>query len=153
MTDLLGSDKQPFFDRWRVDLVASMTLIDALQEGNLYFCNSPYGCNVWVLEGPRSVVVDYYRFEDLEKIRGKVQMWAQALEAGIALNSSGGSGLPLYGAKEDLDTKELIVVWFSLGDWFGLARRHPLPKEWHQLPQGWPESYRDRIIQLAAARV
>ena len=151
MTESFSSEKR-IFDRWRIDLVTSMTLIDVLPEGNLYFCESPYSCTVWVVVGPSSVVVDYYSFQDIEKIRKTVQLWTRALHAGVAIESSDGICPPVYGAKEDSETKVLTVEWFSPGDWFGLTRHHPLPKEWQQLPQHWPESYRDRIIQLAAGR-
>ena len=146
-------DAKRVFDRWRIDLVTSMTLVEVLPEGHLYFCESPYSCNVWVVVGPSSVIVDYYSFQDIERIQKSVRSWASSLHAGVATEWADGIHPPVYGAKEDSETKVLTVVWFSPGDWFGLARRHPLPKEWQQLPQGWPESYRDRIVQLAAKRI
>ena len=152
MTDLLGSDTKPFFDRWRVELVESMTLIELLPEGRLYYCMSPFSCNVWVFVGPDSVIVSYCYFEALETIREKVLQWARGLAIAPGLDDSRTGGTPVYGAKEHPRTQAITVVWFSPGDWFGLTRRHPLPRQWHQLPLHWPESYRGRIAELAGNR-
>ena len=151
----VGSERA-FFDLWRTELVAAMTLVDDLPEGQLYYYRSPYSCDVWVVVGPQLLFVAYPIGDDPDEIRNRVRGWHNALkERRKLVGSIGDVGQLVYAAEYDPTADHVVVTYFKLGDWCGFALEHnrPLPKDWHQLPRRWPESYRDRITELAAQRV
>ena len=146
--------KRRFFDRWRTELVGLMTLIDSLPEGDLYYYQAPFSIpSVWVVAGSTSVLVAYSEGESPKKIREQAAIWGDALrnkdlpEREYAL-----AGHPVYIAELDSKAGHLRVVMFRPGDWAALAECS-LPKEWTQLPKGWPEGHRERILALAAQRI
>jgi hypothetical protein len=148
----LGTSKK-FFDSWRADCVASMTLVEVLPEGELYYYESPYSCDVWVVVGANSVMVAYPTFErDIAEIRRRVELWDRARKNGVEPPQFSEIGHPVYAATEDPQTKQLTVAWFHPGDWCGLVNHLPLRRDWNKLPRGWPDSYSDRISQLASER-
>jgi len=154
LSNSLGSEK-PFFDLWRTELVMSMTLVEDLPEGQLYYSRSPYSCDVSVVVGPLSLLVAYPTWDSPDEIRKPVRLWHDALtERRKPTGPFTEIGHPVYAAEYDPTSSRVIAAWFYLGDWCGLAMEHnrPLPKEWHQLPTQWPEAYRDQIFELAERR-
>src|SRR5262249_25003209 len=124
--------KREFFDCWRKDSVASMTLVDVLPQGKLYYYESKYSCDVWVVVGAHSVIVDYVWLTNPAQMRWKVEIWDRALKNDVKWDI-GDCREPVYAAKEDPHTKTIIVQWFSPGDWCGLTWHLPLQRESHQL--------------------
>ena len=158
----LGSDPL-FYKFWRNEVVASMTLIDVLPEGTLYYSDTGNGCTLWVVVGSNSVIVAYEFGESPDQIGSRAREWHHLLTDEAARSaaihdlgfpqSGQVSGLPVYGAGEDSRTGEVKIAWFSDGDWRGLTGSSRLRKDWHQVPHGWPDSYRDQIDRLASMRV
>lgn len=153
MKDMLNSEMQ-FFRVWRSELVQAMTLADVLPEGNLYYYESPYSCDVWVIVGPHTLLVAYPLRESPQGIRDRVRLWQAALKARQEPARTLEMGCPVYAAEEDRVSGEVTVAWFRPGDWCGLAMEHnrPLPRNWNQLPVGWSEANSARIAELAERR-
>jgi hypothetical protein len=155
-------DRKKFFERWRTEMVRYMTLVEILPEGYLYYYDVRDTC-IWVVVGPHEVIVAYNRFENPSEIREKVHIWKQAFSNRVSLDSSSicwlsvrFDGQPLYGAEENPDGGPPLAMWMRNGDGLGLVPnnpRRPLPVLWDLLPPDWPESYRDRIRELAQTRV
>lgn len=49
-----------FFDRWRGNRIASMTLVDSYEQECLYYYKSDYSCTVWVVAGADSLFIAYW---------------------------------------------------------------------------------------------
>src|SRR5262249_2358844 len=149
MLSEVGTDPR-FFARWRGGCIEAMTLIDVLPEGDLYFYHSEHCGDVWVVRGAHSVIVAYRQDEfDIAQIRRKVEFWDRARQGGVRPAVGSELGGTVYAATEDPVTKRLDVAWFVPGDWLGVARLWSLKPQSEQLPSRWPESYRDRLGQLA----
>jgi len=147
-----GSDPE-FFTRWRSVCVESMTLIDVLSEGELYFYHSQHCGSVWVVVGAQSVMVAYCQDEfDISQVRHKVEAWDRARKDGVKPELGSELGGAVYAATQDPSMKRLDVAWFSAGDWLGVARLSSLKPQSERLPPLWPETYRDRLRQLARER-
>jgi hypothetical protein len=147
-----GSDPE-FFTRRRSVCVESMTLIDVLPEGELYFYHSQRCGNVWVVSGAHSVIVAYCGLEfDIAQVRRNVEFWDRARQDSVRPDVGGELGGAVYAATENPVTKRLDVAWFVPGDWLGVARLSSLKPHSEQLPPRWPETYRDRLRQLARER-
>ena len=120
MLSELGSDPR-FFARWRSECTESMTLIDVLPEGDLYFYHSQHCGSVWVISGAHSVIVAYRQDEyDIAQVRRKVEFWDRARQDRVRSDVGGEFGGAVYAATEDRSTKRLDVAWFSPGDWLGV---------------------------------
>ena len=77
------------FFQQRRECVASMTLIEVLPEGALYYYNSPGNVTVWVVVGTHSVMVAYQNGEtDIGRIARQVAGWDRALTDGVAPSNS-----------------------------------------------------------------
>jgi hypothetical protein len=151
MLSELGSDPK-FFARWRSECIEFMTLIEVLPEGELYFYHSQHCGAVWVVVGAHSVIVAYRGLEyDITQIRHRVTLWDRARQDGVKPAGDIGFGA-VYAATEDPSTKALTVSWFSPGDWLGIPRVAALTPQSNQLPSLWPETYRERLNQLARDR-
>lgn len=149
MLSELGSDPR-FFARWRSECIESMTLIDVLPEGDLYFYHSQHSGNLWVVSGAHSVMVAYCEDEhDIAHVRRKVEFWDRARQDRVRPDVGSEFGGAVYAATEDPSTKRLDVAWFSPGDWLGVLTVSSRKPQSNQLPLHWPETYRDRLGQLA----
>jgi len=142
-----------FFDYWRENRVASMTLLDLHDDGALYYYESPYSCTVWVFVSVDSLIISYrIKGDGPEQVRAETRRLLDALDgrgdpAGVVTQF-----YPDYAAHRNLATGELKVANFRPGDWFGLTRQ-PLPVHWDQLPGDWPAAYRSRIADLVTERI
>ncbi len=148
--DAPGDD---FFDFWRENRVASMTLLDLHEDGALYYYESPYSCTVWVFVGVESLIISYrIKGDGPEQVRAEMRRLLDALHgrsdpAGVMTQF-----YPNYAARRNPATGELKVANFRPGDWFGLTRL-PLPVHWDQLPGDWPAAHRSRIADLVTERI
>ena len=149
-SDAPGDD---FFDYWRENRVASMTLLDLHEDGALYYYESPYSCNVKVFVGVDSLIISYRLNGDRpEQVRAETRRLLDVLHgrrdpAGVMTQF-----YPNYAARRNPATGELKVANFRPGDWFGLTRL-PLPVHWDQLPGDWPAAHRSRIANLVTERI
>jgi len=149
-SDAPGDD---FFDYWRENRVASMTLLDLHEDGALYYYESPYSCTVWVFAGTDSLIISYQlKGGGPEQVRAETRRLLDVLHGRGDLVGLVTQGYPNYAARRNPATGELTVACFHPGDWFGLTRR-PLPAHWAQLPRGWPEAHRPTIAELVPERI
>jgi hypothetical protein len=149
--------EKKFFEQLRI-VTKVMTLVEILPEGHLYYYDSPYNVSAWVVVGKREVIVAYPWLDSPTGIRERVKVWHEAILNRVTLEPHDfmSCGCPVYGAQEDPDGGQPIVVWLYPGDWCGLSADDPYrpePVKWDLLPPHWPESYRDRIRELAQTRV
>jgi tetratricopeptide (TPR) repeat protein len=150
VSDAPGED---FFDYWRENRVASMTLLDLHEDGALYYYESPYSCTVWVFVGVESLLISYrIKGEGPEQVRAETRRLLDVLHgrgdpAGVMTQF-----YPNYAARRNAATGELKVANFRPGDWFGLTRLE-LPVHWDQLPGDWPAAHRSRIADLVTERI
>jgi hypothetical protein len=101
------------------------------------------------------LLVGYWMHDSLRAIREEVRLWHEALKARVDFQSlSRAMSSCVYAAEVNPDNGDLYVAQYEPGDWCGLASEHnrPLPRDWTQLPAGWPEEYRSTISQLAQNR-
>jgi hypothetical protein len=154
--DELGRDPR-FYEWWRGEFPRVATLVEVFPEGALYYYDSPYSCTVSVVVGRDFVFVDYLTpglFP--EKARGEILAWMADLQRRTGAPEMAGEmgWSPVYAARSDAASGTVLVGTLRPGDWCGLFMKRglELPRYWDQLPDGWPESYRERIAELAATR-
>ena len=143
-----------YFNQWKKECIASMTLIASLDEGDLYYYDGGGTGEVWVVVSKRSIIVAGRKGENnLEVMKSKVKIWNESLKKGETPSGDykiiGG---PVYGAYKRFLTGKIKVVWFNPGDWMATVRKLPLPSKLDKLPQGWPEGDKERIMRLRIKR-
>jgi len=143
------------FDAMRRVCVEAMTLVDILPEGHLYYYRR-WGLTLWVVAGAHSLIVAPTASHVCENsragMRRRVAMWDRARKAGAEPDLFSEAGPAYYAASEDPQTGQLVVAWCHPGDWCGIVRASRLRRAWHELPDGWPDSDRERIERLARER-
>ncbi len=139
------------FNKLRTDLVASLTLIAELPEGDLYYFEDLDRAVFWLVVGPQTAIVAYRTNEqDLPVIKERVRIWHDALKNRVSEPPD--VGMPVYAAEVETETGDFFPVWVQGGDWIYYVFDPP-SKNYTVLPVGWPESYRDRIKELALKRL
>ncbi len=116
-----------FYDHVRRRLLPRMTVAGRLDEGEVRWYGGE-SLRLWALVDVHATVLAIEHGETPGTLAARARRWIACLTTRTAPGlASPHWGHPVYGARLDIRTGELDVVWATPGDWCGLVMSPALP--------------------------
>ena len=126
-----------FFERVRGRMLPRMAAVTELAEGQLRYYGSE-ALSLWALVAPNATALALDHGESASEIRERAGRWLRCLATRTAPGlASSHWGHPVYGARVDLPTGELDVVWAFAGSWCDAVLSDSLPERTRDAPRAW----------------